>query len=371
MRIDINLAALVLLGAVFMIAFRSLDRQDPLNKKFLNTSLIILLEILFETLTCIINRQPEHWLRPVSVFLHLCLFITAPVLAYFWYTFIYGWVMPESHVLPKKHVLLLAPILLNLIITALSPAYGLVFYIDSSDIYRRGSWFAVTAAITYFYLLYSLALILRQRNRIMRQEFIPLCVFGIFPLFGGLVQSLFYGVLLMWSSCAFSLVIIYNFLQQRMIHLDHLTGVWTRGSFDYYISQRSRQKLIKGFGAIFADLDDLKKINDENGHYEGDRAIKNAVRFIKGSLRKTDIVARMGGDEFVIILDCDSKEDLEKTVGRISSSFAEYNERSGKAYRLECSLGADVYSTEYSSIEQFLRHVDSLLYDDKKKKKSA
>ena len=222
--------------------------------------------------------------------------------------------------------------------------------------------------MTYLYLICSFFVILKQKKRIMKQDFIPMVIFGILPMIGGILQTMFYGVLLMWSSAAFSLVVVYNFLQQRMIHLDGLTGVWTRASFDYYISQRIKND--DGFGVIFMDIDGLKNINDEFGHIEGDNAIKSAVNLIAGILRKTDVIARWGGDEFVIMLDNVSEKSMEEILERLNSTFHQYNEENKKEYKLECSFGADLFNKSFSSIEQFLNHVDTLMYCNKNMKKS-
>jgi len=122
-----------------------------------------------------------------------------------------------------------------IVLTLLSPVYNYVFYIDSSNVYHRGPLYNINVAITYFYIVYGSILVVMNRKRIVKQDFVPLCIFSVLPIIGGLVQTLFYGTLLMWSGAAYSLVIVYVFLQQRMVHLDTLTGVWNRGSFDNYI----------------------------------------------------------------------------------------------------------------------------------------
>ncbi|MGE5627640.1 MAG: diguanylate cyclase domain-containing protein [Solirubrobacterales bacterium] len=368
LRIDINLAALIMLGLVFSIGYRNLDRRDKLNKKFLTTSLIIILEIIFETATCILNKRPEQMFIIVSKLIHTCLFFTAPILTYSWFSFIYTWVTPEERLTRIKRVLLLVPVLINSVITFLSPFYGLVFYITKENVYNRGSFFIISAVITYIYLILSFFVILKQRRKIVKQDFIPILIFGIFPILGGILQTMFYGILLMWSSSAFSLVIVYNLLQQRMVHIDGLTGVWTRSSFDYYISMRIKNN--DDFGVIFIDIDGLKNINDEFGHVEGDEAIKNAVNLITDILRKTDVIARWGGDEFIIMLDNVSKDDLSEVLDRINSRFAKYNGENTKGYKLECSFGADLFNKNFSSIEQFLNHVDALMYCNKNIRKS-
>ena len=88
------------------------------------------------------------------------------------------------------------------------------------------------------------------RRRLIRQEFQPLVLFGILPLAGGIAQTLYYGPLLMWSSTAFSPVIAYAFLQQRMVHPDHLTGAWSRQPFGDFIARRLACRADGGFGII-------------------------------------------------------------------------------------------------------------------------
>ncbi|MCM1565376.1 MAG: diguanylate cyclase [Dehalobacter sp.] len=366
LRIDINIMAMVLLGLVSLNAYNRLDRQDPLNRVFLTVSLIIIVQLFFETATCIINKRPEQWLIPISVFLHICLFTVAPVLTYYWYYFIKYLVVSDESTVKKSNFILLIPVIISVLLTLLSPVYNFSFYIDSSNVYHRGPLFNINAAITYFYIIIGFILIAKNRRKIVKQEFVPLCIFSVLPIIGGVVQTLFYGTLLMWSGTAFSLVIVYIFLQQRMVHLDALTGVWNRGSFDHYITQRLKQKDNDKFGIIYFDIDGLKNINDSYGHVEGDLAIKTSIEIIKKVIRKNDIIVRMGGDEFIIILDCESNADLEKTIDRIKTSFSQYNNSSGKRYKLGCSFGADIFNSDYSSMEQFLRHVDNLMYEDKR-----
>lgn len=369
LRIDINIAAMILLGVVFLIAYMSLDRNDTLNRVFLRISLIIILELFFETTTCVINKRPEQWMIPISVLFHVCLFTTAPILTYFWYSLINALILSKDTKYVKTNIIMLIPLVINFILTVLSPVFSFVFFVDSSNVYRRGSMFIISAAITYFYMVLSLLIIIKNRRKIVKQEFVPLFIFGILPMAGGLIQTLFYGTLLMWSSTAFSLVIVYIYLQQRMVHLDSLTGTWTRGSFDYHISQRIKQKNFEKFGIIYVDIDGLKEINDRLGHAEGDYAIKTSIELIKSVMEKNDIIARIGGDEFVIVVDCDSNEMLDRKIEKMNFRFLQYNDNSDKSYRLGCSFGADIFDSRYNSIEQFLHHVDNLMYSNKNIKK--
>ena len=196
-----------------------------------------------------------------------------------------------------------------------------------------------------------------------------LLIVGIMPVIGGLLQSLFYGILLMWSFAGFSQVVVYIFLQQRMVHIDDLTGAWTRGTFEYCLAQKAKRKKDDTFGLIILDIDDLKKINDEFGHFEGDYALKTAVQLIKSALKKTDILARTGGDEFLIILDCKTRDRVEQVTEKIRAAFRQYNETANKEYLLDCSIGAELFHSDFIDVDYFMRHVDKLMYENKKKKK--
>lgn len=369
LRIDINLVAMIMLSIVLIIAYSHLDRTDRLNKAFFITSLVIILELFFEAATCIINRRSEPWCIPLSNFLHVCLFSTGPLLTYFLYGFICRCVVPNNLFPKKKQALMLIPALLNFIITVLSPFYHTVFLIDCFNVYHRGPLFLLSTTVIYTYIVLAFLFTLRNKKRIIAEEFIPLLICGILPTIGGICQILFYGALLMWSCSAFSLILVYIFLQQRMVHLDKLTGAWSRESFENYIAQRVKQEKSAPFGVVYVDMDELKQINDQYGHLEGDYALQKSVDLIKSVLQKKGIIARAGGDEFYILLDCNSKKELDAFMEQINVSFLNYNLNSGKVYTLECSLGAELFSSNYSSIEQFINYVDHLMYTNKNEKK--
>ncbi len=370
LRIDINVVAMILLGIVIFIAKMRLDKHDNVNKTFLNVSMIIILQLFLETTTCFINKRPELWLVPVSVAFHICLFITGPVLAYFWFVFIRSMVT-RSDVSSKWRILLFVPVIVNTVMTLLSPMYRLLFFITSDNVYHRGALFIVSAAMVYIYLILGIMLIIKNRRKIVRQDFLPFLVLGILPTAGGIIQSFFYGALLMWSCSAFSLILVYIFLEERMIHLDYLTGAWSRHSFDHFISQRIKQNSSEKLGIIYIDIDELKNINDKYGHAEGDAALKTVIRIIKSIIRKGDIVARLGGDEFAVILNFEngSREMLENTIKRIDAAFTEHNLDTGQPYTLKCSYGADIFSPESCSIEEFMHGIDTMMYNSKKLKR--
>lgn len=372
LRIDINLAAIIMLGIVWCIANSRLNRQDTINKSFLAVSGIIVVELILETLTCIINGRPALWLIPFSVVFHVLLYITGPLLAYYWLMFVQSLAATGYPIKNKWNILLFIPVAGSALLSLLSPAYKLLFFVTSDNVYHRGSLFFVVVVILYLYLLLGFALIIKNRRKFVKQEYLPLCFLTVLPLIGGLIQSLYYGALLMWSSTAFSLVIIYILLKDRMVQLDYLTGTWDRQTFENFMRQLSKRGSSEKRGVIYIDIDHLKQINDEYGHIEGDHSLKTAIGIIKSAIRKNDIVARLGGDEFGVILnseDC-NRPELDTTVRRIEAAFEAYNANSEKPYPLNCSLGADIYSPSKQSIVSFMDGIDAMMYAQKRNKKT-
>jgi len=348
---------------ILFIAYERLDRQDRLNRAFLVTSLIVILQLVVEALTCVLNGMPGDWVRPVALFLHVILFIAAPGLTYSWYRLsrhVSGTMRP----LPKTTAaLMLLPFCVSVVFSVLSCWNGVYFDIDAANVYVRGPLFNLSAAMTYFYLVATLVKIVIDRKRYMKDDLVLMTTATVMPMVGGLLQSMFYGILLMWSSVAFALIVVFIFLEQRFIRVDRLTGARTRDSFEYHV--RRRLKHPAPFGLVYLDLDSLKAINDRYGHDEGDCALRAVATAMKSAIGKDDYVVRLGGDEFLAFVDNVDFEALARTVERAKDVIDAYNDAAQKPYRIAVSVGYDVRSDRYPEIEDFIRHVDHLMYRDK------
>ena len=154
---------------------------------------------------------------------------------------------------------------------------------------------------------------------------------------------------------------------------DELTGVFNRrGFFDLANSMITDEKNRKKKAImVFADLDNLKQINDGLGHDEGDFAIKSAAEILKESMRASDVVARIGGDEFAILAITDVKTKGEVIRNRIKKTTKSFNVHCDKKYYIGISVGyAEFKCGPEVELEKFLDKADSVLYEDKKNKRS-
>lgn len=364
-RIDINLVAIVLLGIVVFLSAIRLNIKQQTNRIYVMTCVIVIMQLIVETTTCIINRRPGEIMILMAEILHVILFSLAPILTYTWLLMIKTLTMPSFKIQRIWNIVLIAPVIFNLILAILSPFYGLIFSIDELNVYRRGDYFFLSASICYFYLVFAIVDIIRYRKHIVKTEIPLFLIATAFPIVGAIFQSLFYGMLLMWASAGFALVFGYIFLQQRLIHLDNMTGCWSRESFESFFERRILKEPKNHFGAIFFDIDHLKHINDTYGHLEGDNAIKETIALIKSRLSGNDILARIGGDEFIIIIETTHLDHLERTILNFQQIFDAENLKAHRPYQLSCSFGCDIFSSEFATYQHFLKHLDHLMYHNK------
>ena len=144
---------------------------------------------------------------------------------------------------------------------------------------------------------------------------------------------------------------------------DQLTGIYNRTFFEAELARfdKSREYPVT---IISADLDGLKLINDTMGHEAGDKLLQSCALVLQKSLRNSDILARVGGDEFSTILPGTDKKTGETVVRRIRSNVNSYNQKN-KELLLGISLGvATAEKTDYSLSDLFKR-ADDMMYRDK------
>jgi len=155
--------------------------------------------------------------------------------------------------------------------------------------------------------------------------------------------------------------------------VDELTGLYNRRGF-LAVSEQSLAdiRLNEKIPAIvYADLDGLKEINDSLGHSEGDRALAKAAEILKDSFRNTDIVARIGGDEFVVLAALSPDERPETLAMRLQENFDAGNALKNSPYNLAVSVGIAHFDDEHShSIEELMAQADRAMYEDKRRKRS-
>ncbi len=147
---------------------------------------------------------------------------------------------------------------------------------------------------------------------------------------------------------------------------DSLTGLYNRTYFNEQIDQLCEAHHYP-ISLMIADLDGLKTINDTKGHLVGDLLIKKAAQILQYGVRPADIVARIGGDEFVIILYGADQDAAKVAMTQIRTMMEAHNQRD-RDFPISLSLGT---STAFSqdALEKTLRQADEAMYQDKIQRK--
>lgn len=159
-----------------------------------------------------------------------------------------------------------------------------------------------------------------------------------------------------------------------LAHHDALTGLTNRSLFydrlDSALHAAHRHR--SGLALLFLDLDDFKLINDAHGHAVGDRAICSVARRLEGCVRETDTVARMGGDEFTVLLtDIHSMDAVSRKVEQILAVLSEPLGGELDGIAPSCSIGVACYPADGEDADTLLSHADGDMYRIKRHRSAA
>ncbi|CCO23822.1 diguanylate cyclase domain-containing protein [Maridesulfovibrio hydrothermalis] len=161
---------------------------------------------------------------------------------------------------------------------------------------------------------------------------------------------------------------------RKLAMYDSLTGLPNRVLFDDRMKQalsRAQRNRLK-IAILYADLDNFKQVNDELGHSAGDTVLSEVAGRFSDCLRTSDTVSRIGGDEFIFILqDIGSKAEIEVVAQRIIDSMRAPFYLGEKIYRLGVSIGISIYPDSSAEKEELVRRADEAMYRTKTKGKNS
>jgi diguanylate cyclase (GGDEF)-like protein/PAS domain S-box-containing protein len=155
---------------------------------------------------------------------------------------------------------------------------------------------------------------------------------------------------------------------QQMACYDELTGLPNRG----VLLDRMKTALMRArrdaepFAVLYLDLNGFKQVNDRYGHLAGDLLLQEFSRRLEGCVREVDTVARIGGDEFIVLLErCSAREDAVTVVEKIRSAMASPVTIIGIQLRIEPSIGVAHYPADGENEAQLIRHADAAMFANK------
>lgn len=151
---------------------------------------------------------------------------------------------------------------------------------------------------------------------------------------------------------------------------DPLTGLFNREYFEQFASNTIEKGTLTTGAIIFFDLDNFKNVNDTLGHMVGDDVLCFISKRLLGTFRHTDVIARYGGDEFVVFVNNIERDDLHKRLEDLCQVLQTPYRNDTIEYRLSGSIGAAVYPDDGETYQDLLDHADTATYVAKEQGKA-
>jgi len=123
---------------------------------------------------------------------------------------------------------------------------------------------------------------------------------------------------------------------------------------------------------VYIDIDNMKEVNDRLGHHEGDAALIDAAGLLKATFRDSDIIARIGGDEFVVIPVESEEASLKTITDRLQKNIEFHNQTTHRAHTLSLSFGISYFEPEEdNSLDRVLSRADKFMLEQKALKRKT
>jgi diguanylate cyclase (GGDEF)-like protein/PAS domain S-box-containing protein len=178
------------------------------------------------------------------------------------------------------------------------------------------------------------------------------------------------------------LLLIHDITERKMVEnqlqelslVDELTGLNNRRGFQVLASQLINMVNRMELNAVmfYLDMDNLKLINDTLGHAAGDQALKDVASILRKTFRASDIIARFGGDEFVVLAIESVGNSRDTITERLRNTLKEYNTKNIHGYELSFSVGTALYkSDDPLEMDVLLEMADSSMYEEKLAKRAG
>ena len=239
----------------------------------------------------------------------------------------------------------------------------IVFHIDSSNVYHRDSFYPIFLLAGALLIIYGYSYYFISKIKSPALRYFPVWQFLTPIVIAMIIQGLVYGVSLQPIGYAIAFAGLVICLQNECIYIDKLTGVYNRYELDNFRKALSRLRREK-VAALMLDLNGFKAINDNYSHAEGDAALCAFADILVKVIRNEGIVIRFAGDEFIVIIRRFKDENIDRVRKKILDAVEEYNETSGKPYKLSAAVGGEIFS-HTGEQEDVVAKIDYLMYKDK------
>jgi diguanylate cyclase (GGDEF)-like protein len=355
---------------ILLVVFLNFKKQSKaLRNRHRYFFLMLWLNVSILTIQILRNMTegyPTGLYRELFTILNIFYFIVFSLIIAVWCLYVNDYIHEHRKHFKIIMAALLPFVLTNTFLAFISPSTGILFSVDAQGYYQRGTEYSTIFALSYIIMFLSILYIVGHRMLIPENDARALLLFTVPPMFAAIIQIINPEISILWPSMTISVLIVYVSIQSQLTSTDPLTGVYNRREYERYIKLLPSRTARKVVSAVMIDINDFKQINDEMSHQMGDLALREIGDILKRSVRKNDFVARIGGDEFCIIIESDHDQVLFDIVKRIEENIRAYNRMKDDDFPISLSMGYGIYDDKYhQTFDNFFEKLDRKMYLDK------
>ncbi len=357
---------------VLLLFFERKTIRTAAGDRFVQLDIMTLVLLASETIGHIGELFPErlHFLTKIGYYV---IYAMDPADYLFAILYINCWLSDTGRMKGRKAFLWAYRIFVvtNMALVTISSVFRLKwFYYFDGTTYYRGPLFMVRAVLLMVFCLLLTVYSVVYRDSIFSGYRVAIFSLPTLAAVGAFLQIVFPELNMTYGSIAIGLLILFFHLQSKNLDVDYLTGVLNRRGLDIRMEESVKNALATGktFSAIMLDLDKFKAINDTYGHLEGDYALKTIAQILFKVFSQRSAIGRFGGDEFCVITDITSNEELLEKIDLVEDELEVWNYRKEKPFSIEVSMGHMVYDVEKKlTAKEFQIEIDELMYIEKRR----
>lgn len=361
---DILLFAFAILAFLLVYSLFNAPQKSPSKKIFITILITLMINCALAAIASFPQGNTEPWAVSMNMWVRSLLLTTSFLPAAAWVAYIDFHIFNNFEATIKHLFFYLIPLYIGIILIVINFFTGFMFTIENG-IYTTHYGIYIFVAPIYIELFLLLYISRVIKKRIKTRIINIALLFMLFPIGANIISMVYPQLDLVWPAFSFSTFIVFVLLEKDAMLKDSLTKLNTRVSLESRVKHKLRRK--EPFSLIMIDLDGFKQINDTYGHKVGDDALMVVASILEDSVKRTDMVCRYGGDEFLILVESPRANAARYIRDRIKSKVSAFNKKNVKPYVIAMSFGLKFYNKSNMHLRQLMNEVDRLMYTDKQR----
>ena len=372
--VEIDIFAIVILILLLTTGSRTFAQEE--QKLFHQSVLALIVVLAFDAITWAVDRKDFSGARIMNIASETAYWMSTLFPCYYGYMYCYEKVYGRNSSAGYRMVLFI-PVLIGQTLLVLNLFNGWVFHVSEKNLYQRGPYYLIVAMLPFIYIFVAVNKTLKKSRNVHiyeKRQFRMLALYMGLPFLGSLLEIFMYGVPTTWICLTVSLVMCYLYIQNGDFASDATTRLNNRRRFDDYAAWKT--STLHGDTTMYIlmiDLNYFKAINDTYGHREGDEALARvAAALKKATSERPAFLARVGGDEFAIILNGVCEQDVVNTIADINRTMDEFNDKAARPYRISLAIGyAGMTGNTKIAFDRLFSQADQQMYEEKVRMKEG